>query len=333
MYKASAQPLQVILSGGIGPQNDKQYLIGQRVGASVETGGLQATSYLWSISGGKPFKGYSANESNAVFTGLSNETNPTCDFYFAKPVTDGVTVACAVWLQVPPGALPAEGFHVTLSRGCAVDKPWNSLSAQIGSPQGDPPGNPTRIHLYGVGISQSTETTGIIWIGTVTTPSQYGAGGGWNYTQLVWPQRTKTVHDLDTNSDVPQMWDFNGLKCLDTYFGYAPRYPDLYPADSRFYVQGDEPSSPVGDPIMSLTIHDSFETYTLYQPPGDNSCLVPLKNLEWFWGFGSTPDASHIYQVNNPSSGWSFLEDFPAHPEWDRNVANGAWILQNWMGI
>lgn len=86
-YKATAEPLEVVLSGGIGPKDGKQYLIGQKVTATALTGGLTATSYAWDVSGGAPFKSYAPGQNTATFTelNLATETGSFLTFHFKEP--------------------------------------------------------------------------------------------------------------------------------------------------------------------------------------------------------------------------------------------------------
>lgn len=247
-------------------------------------------------------------------------------FHFGKWTSDGeAALACTFHLAVPPGALPSSGLYSALTKGCVVDKPFNSLSVQIGSVQGiDDPANPTSMRLYGAVMPDPDDPSlvhvwGILWQGTVMTPVLYGSGGGWNYTQLVTPNRKQVV--LGTS----QSMDYNGLNCLDTSFGYAPTYPSLYPDDGSSHIEGDAPEQPFPPGGSSVSVLDSFVTYTLYQPPGNGSCLVPLKNLNWYWQGSAANNAStsNIWQISNTNAQWSFLQDFPVHPVWQYNVANG----------
>lgn len=260
-------------------------------------------------------------EISALFIPLEAPSSNPLDFYFRRPNLDTgpTTVACSAHLAVPPNAMPAGGFDVIASRTCRVRKPLNSLAVTIGSVQASPayPATPTAMHLYGASWVESgtTYTTGIHWRGEVTTPSEFGRTGspGWNYTQLIKPGRaltdgsTGTIHRL-----VP-----DGVQVLDSTFGYEPVYARVYPDDGSEQNQGDRPSSPFrGTPFTNLTIHESFVTYTLYKPPGEDSVFVPLKNLDWYWQGAASPNTSGVWSISNTAAMWSFLEDFPAHPEW-----------------
>ena len=323
-YSATAQPLEVVLSGGIGTKNSKRYLIGQHVQARVSTGGLTATSYNWSVSGGQPFKYYHANTLTAFVTQMGAETGNLLDFYFRKPTQyDGgpAIVTCSCHLSVPTGMLPTNGFDVIPSQPCSVEKPNSWLTVDIGTVQPEPlpPASAMRMHLYGIVWSDGTSTlhTGIRWRGTVTTAPEYGHEGipGWNYTQLITPGRAlrdaSTTHTL-----IP-----NGTQVLDSEFGYMPTNGGVYPDDGTPETSGDAPSNEFGAPYISSIVHESFVTYTLYRPPGSDSLWVPLKELQWFWQGAASPDTGSVWSVSNTAAMWGFVDDFPPHPQWNGNVA------------
>ncbi len=330
-YKASAEPLEVVLSGGIaGTLGRRKYLIGQHVGATLSTGGLTATSYDWSVSGGEPFKSYSANEEEAHFTPFWGDTTSSIGFYFKRPDFNlgPSTVTCTAHLVVPPDAIPAGGFDVTESRDCGVEKPFNSLKAYIGTTQAVPLTDPSSIALQGAQVSDGTPLyQGIAWIGEVTTPTEFGTDGGWNYTQTVAAHRVLQTPGVTHNNSL------NGIRVLDTHFGYAPRNHALYPADGSEQTSGDSPDEPFaqdGEVLTGVQINDSFVTYTLYMPPGIDSAFVPLKNLHWFWHGAASPDnTTGVWSVSGAGSGWEFVADFPGHPVWEKLYLNGQLVGGN----
>jgi hypothetical protein len=95
-YQANAEPLEVVLSGGIGPKDAKRYLIGQLVTATLSAGGLQPTSYSWSISDGNPFKFYLPSDNTGTLLELEGEdlTGSSLGFHFRTPVVGKATVSC-----------------------------------------------------------------------------------------------------------------------------------------------------------------------------------------------------------------------------------------------
>lgn len=352
LYSASAAPLEVILSGGIGEKNSKKYLIGQRVGANLVTGGLtpNSFSFRWSVSGGEPFKNYTPifsstapDSTSATFDEFAKDgnatTNPT-GFYFKKPPGTGLsgtaTVSCSAHLDVPAGAKPENGFDVTQSRPCTVDAPINELTAQIGTVQGviaygtpaPPDQNPVGMQLWGATYTNDSgaiRKAGIVWTGKVITPVGYGTSGspGWNFTQTVKPSRTY----FDTTKSytlVPPNADY----VLDSTFGYYPvidEFPYLHPATDTLQKDNDSPAIPFPTSFIKATIQENFVTYTMYRPPGTDSVFVPLKSLTWFWQGTATVDAAGKWSISNAAQNVTPAVDFPLHPKWQGNITGAAW--------
>ncbi len=237
-YSASAQPLEVTLSGGIGPKNGKRYLIGQHVGASLSTGGLTGGTFNWSVSNGDPFGNYTADQTIGHFTAAwPTTTNPT-GFYFKTPVissTSGlpipVTVSCSAHLNVPAGALPAAGLDVAQNRACTAEPPSSAtFSVLTGSVslQPTPPSSPNIIRFGGKDDLPVTDR-GIIWTGSVVTPPDFTVLGasGWNWVQLVTASRYRV------NYGVAQHWVKNGLVCLDNTYPLRASSLHIPPRHSR----------------------------------------------------------------------------------------------------
>jgi len=69
----------------------------------------------------------------------------------------------------------------------------------------------------------------------------------------------------------------------------------------------------------------------MYLPNGTGSCYVPLKAFNWFWAGQAQPTGSGgIWQLSNTNSGWSLGDEYPTHPQWTTNSAQGIniWINQ-----
>lgn len=92
-YTATASPLEVVLSGGIGPKNNKSFLIGQQVTGTVLTGGLTANGFNWTVSG-NPFKNWQfawvspSDPTSSVLVPFGTQTQPSVTFYYSQPSPD-----------------------------------------------------------------------------------------------------------------------------------------------------------------------------------------------------------------------------------------------------
>jgi len=323
-YNASAEPLEVVLSGGIGTKNSKRYLIGQHVGASLSTGGLIGDTFSWSVSGGEPFGDYTADQTTGHFDGAWPATaNPT-GFYFKKPVvssTSGlpipVTVTCSAHLNVPAGALPAAGLDVATDRQCTAEPPATAtLGAAIGSVSliGTPP------NLIGLGgVTDPTlfpGDVGITWEGSVATPSDFTASGtgSWTFVQLVTASRFRV------KQGTAESFVKNGQLCLDNWYPYD----GTFAADGQHTKRVDSPSAGLSSnsqALDSVNALDSFGTWLMYLPPGGDSRYIPIRKIKWFWHGIASRSTTAPYTWSMTSSptdrGWSFDGDpYPSHPEW-----------------
>ena len=333
-YKATALPLELVLSGGIGPRNQKRFLIGQRVTGTLSTGGLTASGWNWTIDSGEPFGNWNLewtdtySHTSATFVPLGTQNQSQVSFCFKKgPQTS--TVSTPINLAVPPGALPAAGLTTTLTRQCGVDTPSKTIDVYIGTVQGVAVVNnkivasttPEFMKLYGATTPEGS-TVGIYWRGTVTTPSLYGEGGGWNVTQLVDPIFKRIIDGVLQNTGC------NGVLALDTTFGYEPVSPaPLYTDDGAVQGSSDGPQTESWAANTSAyTMNHGFYDYMMYLPNGSGSCYVPLREFDWFCvGQAQLTASTGLWQISNTDSGWSLGAEYPDHPEWASNAAHGLY--------
>jgi len=316
-YKASAEPLEIILSGGIGPKLNRQYLIGQQVTATSLTGGLTATSYAWDVSGGSPFKSYTPGQDTATFTelNLDTETGSSLTFHFKEPIDPPgkATISCITNLQVPPGALPTTPLTAIVSRKVAVVAPEFTFEAARGTVQFDDPNNPTEFRLDGAELYGVKG--GCVWSGTVTAPPEFDSGGEWNFTQTVTPNRVLQSPQATHN------FSYNGQKGLDEQFPYSTAFP----ADGTRHTDSDIPNQFIRPPFTNVKGADSFDLYMLYMPPDQGSNYVPLTQFSWNWKGEAAPNSSGGWNLLDADSGSFPRTGWPLHPKWTRNNITGTW--------
>lgn len=339
-YKATATPLEIVLSGGIGTKNNKRFLIGQQVMGTVTAGGLTANGFNWTASG-YPFKNWQFSwttqydSTAAILVPFGTNTQPSVTFYYSQPSRQSI-VATSVHLIVPAGSLPAAGLDTNLSRTCKVEPPEWTITATTGTTQLQPLSAPDHVVFDGAPIfSGSSSTAGIVWEGMVRTPAAYTAldDGGWNVTQLVTPHRVRS------ENGTLQGLACNDVLALDTTFGYEPVYDPTYTTSSSLYPaphdgniicgSRDSPSTSFDSGTESLINNDSFNDYLMYIPPGTGSCFVPLENFTWFWKGQVLPDNSGGWQLFNAGGSSTPGSHYPAHPVWSSNAGQGLyWVDQ-----
>ena len=314
-YRASVSPIQIVFDDGIGPQSFRRYLIGQVVTTHLESGGLSPSNFSWSVAGVDPFKLWSADRNATVYLPSVLGSGSSYTFHGRKP--GPYTVNVTAHLDVPSGALPSGGLDVQVARTCNAEKPYNSLTVTMGQPTIS---NDGILKLDGAHLPQYSGSYGTLWLNQVTTPSEYGSGGTWQFVQTIVPHRL-----IRDTSYVDHIWIFDRLHGLDVEYPYNFM---TYPADGGEYYRGDQPAHGPADESKYIysEVFDSFETYSLYSPPGTGSMYVPLKGWPWYWkaqayriddGYGG-----YDWAMTDPEAAFSF-EDFPFHPLWDRNIADG----------
>ena len=163
---------------------------------------------------------------------------------------------------------------------------------------------------------------GIDYTGSVTTPSGWPAGK-WNWVQLVKSHRE--FHN--TTGTHTGMGDGTTSK-LDTFYPYKPEpysgnplVAGSYPADASEHIDHDLPSEPLFGRV-SIEVHETFETYLMFLPPGSGSRYVPLQQVGWVWG-GIVSSADGWQAVTaqdqaapvNPGG-----VEYSDHPQWDGNT-------------
>jgi len=316
-YTASATPVEVILTGGIGPNEAKRFLIGQLVTGTVATGGLTADGYDWCIGGGTPFKDYTASNTNGVFTALGIESGATCTFHFSRP--GNATVTCTVHLTVPAGAKPEGGLLAAPSRNCGVDTPTFDIKQAIGSATFLPSNNPAAsMQLSGASLDAPGgpySGAGMIWRGYVSVPDAYIVPcgfGAWGYAQIITPHITFVLNG--ENWGLTAAWD--GVARIDSGFTYLH---DDHSGAGAWFNEPDSPGTGFAAGQTAVTMSMSFDTYMMFKPGGDGSCYVPLRAFRWAWDADATRAGDGTWSFNSKHSGpITGLGDYPQHPTWDK---------------
>ena len=333
-YNASAAPLEILLSGGISDGRSRKLLVGQKCVATVSSGDLMPTSYSWSISGGMPFKSYTATDTLGKLYAIGTESGSSYTMYFAAVGTPQVT--CAVHLAVPSGSRPAAGFNETLTKQCTAQRPDVNVPSPIKEGMVLAVGSGTATGgLVLSGYSDSDlpadmNAVGIKFKASVTTPSAFtgsGAGSG----KWVWAQKT-TVNTTEViNGSILEVCALGPgnvhqkTNLLDGKWPYDHTevgVPAYFAANGSFGIDGDEPGiTPFDSSASSVSTGDSFETYVMYLPPGEDIQYVPLWKIGWSWSGSATKSGVWtITPVNPPPTPTSASTS--VHPEWTNVIAS-----------
>ena len=270
---------------------------------------LPYTTYAWSVSGTTfqdwepttpPFPNANpptqANSQASYYDpGPGIQTNPTYHWYWNDlgPKPPPETVKCTATVTPPAGQ--GSPFTVTATQNVTVYVPTRSpntntigdgrviQSTLIAQP------SPTMIN--------NLQEFGSSWTTGVSLPATPAFGSGqWCYAQLIIPGEYLTIDGvLQTSTDTTRG------EGLDASFPYMLSPPDtgLESTDGYAYHEGDSPNLPVNNNFDSATLTDTFHTWVMFKPPGNDVRWVPLSETRW-----STDFMAYI-----PAGGWT---TFPA---------------------
>lgn len=239
-----------------------------------------------------------------------------------------IAVSLSCHLDVPPGALPASGLNVSLTRDDAdALKPHSvQLGVWIGQPGPDTglPAPDDVIRLQ----PASGFLAGMQYQGWVEYDlDEFGSGGAWCMIQKITPYNQRkngtTWEVIHQTYPLPTgTISVNGLECLDNTVPYAQWSPS-HSIDGN----GDTPAQPLGYvPIMAWDYVDSFESTMMFRPPGAGSAMVPLKKWNWFWEWHTTRTNGLWNPLTGDNAQWGALGDYPEFPTWTRRLQND-WIV------
>jgi hypothetical protein len=124
--------------------------------------------------------------------------------------------------------------------------------------------------------------------------------------------------------------DGNSLK-LDTVYPYSSIYPtdgstpnDISCTDTpRDPLVGRLPPNNVVTSRTQIEVHESFEVFVMFKPPGQDTFYVPLRRAKWQWG-GTVMSSNNWAPVAGPESPNSDTTgiEHSDHPKWGDNTTS-----------
>ena len=323
---------------GIKSPSDKRILIGQKLKATVMVGDDPAEgTFTWTVKPGAPFVYYdpaTPASSYIKYIPPTESIASSTSMYFAKPAN--VTFTCTAVILSQEVALRGK---VT-----TVSPTYDAWAIQGSAEVTDEPINPdTGMHEHGLYLwgaeypnpaSPGTNLIRGMWfVGWVTTPADFVEGsnrGKWGWIQLV-TQTQNRVQAVDGSyatgsADFLPTYNAQGKqtnKALDYTAPYRGFWVD---ADGVQKATGDTPKVPVADQdgYDYVSSKSYFELYQMYQPPKNDSMMVPLAFIRWNW-YGKAYRDNDLHLWNQPSAGnsskeWFYVGDYPSHPDWLRVI-------------
>lgn len=325
------QPSGALVPDGV-INDSNEILIGQQLTTHVTGVFADASTftYKWSVSNGAfPFSAYTVNHSgteptNSTVTTLEPGSSSSLSLYFQKPSTWTIACLCSPigGDSVAPTLLTATGTSEAPDYSFEIYSQPNATIRDIGP---------------SVALATPTGGPGIVFSGSVSTPSKYNisgsnpatktGSGSWNLIQLFKPY----LYVDSTQPYDPVYGMVNGTKGLDvaypyncnesTHFNDAGDYNTVangtainpggvaHALGEADPVWEDSPAKVLPtDPSVShyVEIYEQFWDYIMYYPPvssgATKSQYVPLCTANWWWFVYLTCGAGS----SGLSSDWSF---------------------------
>jgi hypothetical protein len=319
--KAGTPPVKVtkaaiVLGGANGKDVTGQtvsFIVGQQVVLSGSVSnllpGVTVSSQKWQIPAGVAVAGYQFGQTPQV----CNLDDTTCGWVSALTSALGIT-----FYWIAPNTSPGYSvtFTATLSDGTNLAAPATfavhapglpSFTSVTATPQVDP----------NSGVLSLGPLNGDGFAATANVALDAGeTGSNIGYIQLVNTLHTFTGSNQQKSSGGSFTLDLPPGASAGQIFVQGPQ--SLPPSQKN--VEFDYPTvdTPAFSPFLSdtqLTASDSFQTYLMYQPPGQNSIWVTLGMLQWNWSATATKG----------TSGWTASGSNPGNPSGSAGSAVPMW--------
>ena len=308
---ASVYPITLILAGMTKDSSgNDNILIGQGCTASlsgIPSNLLPYVTYNWSVSG-ITFQSWSPTtpaDPNALpptpmnlnatyYVSGPGPLNIASPHWYWQDLAGPETVTCTATVTPPAGQ--GNSFTITATANVALKIPSSGFYYKTGRVQI----NNINTSTYGSGYSlyagpTSSVPYGITYTEQVNTPAPFSQGGIWNFVQLVAPGAwytpaggTEQPYPVPS-STFPVVVNYNGYHGLDTQYPLAPgpygtQITGGYADNNLPFTAFDGPAlTSLLDTNVNYHVSEYFETYVMYQPPGNDSQWVPLTRLDWNW--------------------------------------------------
>ena len=332
-YAANIAPVTISLPGTASVNGAQEALTGQEATATLNYSGPgRSIGYNWSVSGAtgiNPFKNWDPNAPGdnfypTQFVALtsSNYTNGTGTFSFYDERNDTVAANCIATIQLPDNS---QQTVTAISPTLTFVKPTVTQWTVNNSPnQGEPPTFEFGYLINDFLVMQANEVWDPIQI-NVPAPFNLGVGkeGQGTLCQTIisfncWAFRHPTGNGASEYTDqvvnangnsiaVPAGLDgtfpfsyghqvVNGV--IDTQDGIANYTWDVTgvgtAGDGSLMAAAPPDVDNGGNDWYQATVTNShWNTWVMYQPPGQYSIWVPLQMLTWGWGGSATKDETN----------------------------------------
>ena len=325
VFQAFATPIQMNLEGGAETPSGTEFMVGQRIKASIAADHLTPKNLHWRIEGDcHPFKFWdlgrgSAHYAVARYVPLARKDFNANEFYFyTRTPSRHNRVTCTFDIALPPDSLPKGGFHhlTITSPDFAVLHPviTHPFSAWV---LHDAANNTTAL-LDDSGV---LDTYGILLLYGIDVPVPFSRpdSGGFpslSICQTIQPNRRYILADHRI-ATVP----FLNQTGLDDQILF-PNNGMLYVAVGLAYSFFNAPSiapPPNSSNIAEIEVNDTFHDFLLFWPLG--GCPIPIQEITWHWQARATHAHDHWTLLPHSRLFWQASPYYPRLPQWSRRIS------------
>ena len=315
-FSATATPVRVNLVGATPDANKNlNVLTGQQIKSTITGCSVKPGTYLWTVSGGAPFRTFTHNVAGGQKYDLdqSDYTAPEGDFFTADK--GAVTISCsctAVFPDKTTQAVTAQALPVTSVKPRVTS--WDIVSASVRfdrEPALGPTNAPSFFSPFSLATLAANRHEGQESTVTVATDAPFAGQGTAAFVQLVTPARY--IFDVATGKQQhPAPYSdgtaYNGTKALDQLFPVASF------AITQTGLYADSPQQGTDSKWTKSTADDTFDTWIMFMPPpapgNTATTYVPLQKYSWEWKGTAVQEKSGIDWTNI----WDLSATFGATP-------------------
>lgn len=284
--------------------NNVDVLPGELMDLKAESvDGGKPTQFEWTIPQ-KVFAEYKPNNLKAVLKKNVDEKKNPLNFFWAD-AGDGREVTCKAMVN---------NIMVSGKATLNVKKPISVFNAYRGITYVGPfafmgEGKPTLDMV--LTNDPKKGLAGIAFEGEVKVPQGFDEGK-WNFTQIVTEE--KRAYKLEKFI----FWKAKeGKNLLDQEFPYGGNHYDTGKEDTT----NDTPGViGMGGLMVEYRLVESFSTFILFKPKGNNSSYVPLRKIDWGWNGIAKKNNQGKWSLEKGSPSKNkkiFSDETPEHPQWE----------------
>lgn len=258
------QRVDILMNGNVITDQTVSVIVGAPINLTTRVTPLNATvsSSQWTVPPGtavNPVASYTVVDAPTytATTTLPNRNSPSINYYWVNGGLFTVIYTATV-----------NGVQVRAQSTFSVLKPNATISTAEGTIRiaTQPDGN-----LW-LSFGDANATPGVRFGYTIQMPSGF-TGGTFQWTQVLL-----STH-ITLTENTGNVLTVQGVNVIDNQFAY----PFVY----NGFLE-DSPDVRLDPDLQRVTRQDSFMTYLMFRPTGNNTIWVPLRQIPWSWNASAT---------------------------------------------